>query len=295
MSARKGFTLIELLVVIAIIAILAAILFPVFAKAREKARETSCASNLKQIGLGLYQYVQDYDELYPDRASGGGTFATSYGWSTLIYPYVKSDGVFICASNNNLGISGDASGTSTVLLTQGTGDYGANAWFPDTSASCSTSYPGSGSGSSCYWKVVNPAETNPQGDGLFADYDAPGVALASIQQPSSLIAVVENPGDYLNQIGVPCGNSDGNMRDFRVNDTNHHSGSSCGPFLGHNGRSNYLFADSHVKSLTPFQTLGPNNGGSATINMWARDTQDFDATDGPNVKAAFNAAINLWQ
>ena len=62
---KKAFTLIELLVVIAIIAILAAILFPVFAQAREKARQTSCLSNLKQIGLGLMMYTQDYDETYP--------------------------------------------------------------------------------------------------------------------------------------------------------------------------------------------------------------------------------------
>jgi len=62
---RKGFTLIELLVVIAIIAILAAILFPVFARAREKARQTSCLSNVKELGLGLMMYVQDYDECFP--------------------------------------------------------------------------------------------------------------------------------------------------------------------------------------------------------------------------------------
>ncbi|MBZ0172326.1 MAG: DUF1559 domain-containing protein, partial [Phycisphaerales bacterium] len=64
-SRRLAFTLIELLVVIAIIAILAAILFPVFARAREKARQSSCASNLKQLALGLMQYAQDYDETYP--------------------------------------------------------------------------------------------------------------------------------------------------------------------------------------------------------------------------------------
>ena len=66
----RGFTLIELLVVIAIIAILAAILFPVFAKAREKARQTTCTSNMRQIGLGMVQYVQDYDELYPPSSWG---------------------------------------------------------------------------------------------------------------------------------------------------------------------------------------------------------------------------------
>jgi prepilin-type N-terminal cleavage/methylation domain-containing protein/prepilin-type processing-associated H-X9-DG protein len=95
---QQGFTLIELLVVIAIIAILAAILFPVFAKAREKARQASCASNLKQIGLAMMQYIQDNDENYP---FGGTTMIEGrqvnmfYG----LYPYTKSVGVFACPSN----------------------------------------------------------------------------------------------------------------------------------------------------------------------------------------------------
>ena len=87
----KGFTLIELLVVIAIIAILAAILFPVFAKAREKARQISCASNERQMGLGLLQYAQDNDEALP---LGGGNIGR--GWASRIYPYVKSTGVYKC-------------------------------------------------------------------------------------------------------------------------------------------------------------------------------------------------------
>jgi len=91
MSTKQGFTLIELLVVIAIIAILAAILFPVFAKVREKARQISCASNEKQLGLAFLQYVQDYDEHFSPPAFGGGQ-----AWAGKLNPYVKSAGVFKC-------------------------------------------------------------------------------------------------------------------------------------------------------------------------------------------------------
>jgi prepilin-type N-terminal cleavage/methylation domain-containing protein/prepilin-type processing-associated H-X9-DG protein len=90
---RTAFTLIELLVVIAIIAILASILFPVFAQAREKARQISCISNFKQIGLALIQYDQDYDERYcPSEVStsGGGSFTTGYDWTYVLNPYMKN-------------------------------------------------------------------------------------------------------------------------------------------------------------------------------------------------------------
>jgi prepilin-type N-terminal cleavage/methylation domain-containing protein/prepilin-type processing-associated H-X9-DG protein len=106
---RRGFTLIELLVVIAIIAILAAILFPVFARARENARRASCQSNLKQIGLGMMQYTQDYDEHMPAGFMQGPSGTTSYvypdgvarlvgPWRVAIFPYVKSVQVFNCPS-----------------------------------------------------------------------------------------------------------------------------------------------------------------------------------------------------
>jgi prepilin-type N-terminal cleavage/methylation domain-containing protein/prepilin-type processing-associated H-X9-DG protein len=97
---RHGFTLIELLVVIAIIAILAAILFPVFARAREKARQTSCLSNMKQLTLGMLMYAQDYDEIIPGWiVCGGCTSAIGYGWKHVILPYVKNSQIFICPSS----------------------------------------------------------------------------------------------------------------------------------------------------------------------------------------------------
>ena len=118
-STRQGFTLIELLVVIAIIAILAAILFPVFARARENARRSSCQSNLKQVGLGILQYVQDYDEKYPSGEMGYTTTGTPIGqqtWDTVIQPYVKSGQLIVCPS--------DSAGTPSPTVHP---IYGANA------------------------------------------------------------------------------------------------------------------------------------------------------------------------
>ena len=111
-----GFTLIELLVVIAIIAILAAILFPVFAQAREKARQTSCLSNMKQMGLAALMYTQDYDERTPRNwygptdPGGTGPEATTaigdtperYKWMDAIQPYVKNVQIFTCPSAPHL-------------------------------------------------------------------------------------------------------------------------------------------------------------------------------------------------
>jgi prepilin-type N-terminal cleavage/methylation domain-containing protein/prepilin-type processing-associated H-X9-DG protein len=131
---RTGFTLIELLVVIAIIAILAAILFPVFARARENARRASCQSNLKQIGLGLFQYTQDYDERFPlnwannDGVTGFQPTSTNRaepgydtGWAELAQPYLRSTQIFQCPSEPN----GPAAATSNST---GYSDYVGNLY-----------------------------------------------------------------------------------------------------------------------------------------------------------------------
>ena len=115
----RGFTLIELLVVIAIIAILAAILFPVFAQAREKARSISCASNLKQLATSVLMYVQDNDETYPlgVRQDWDST------WASEVQPYVKNDAVFRCPDDGNLTQPGWTYGWAGVPIS-----YAANGY-----------------------------------------------------------------------------------------------------------------------------------------------------------------------
>lgn len=105
----KGFTLIEILVIISIIALLAAILFPVFARARENARRSSCQSNLKQVGLAESQYVQDYDEKFPFTSidTQPGTLIPLYtNFMDIVQPYVKSTQIFTCPSRSNLKVEG---------------------------------------------------------------------------------------------------------------------------------------------------------------------------------------------
>ena len=141
---KRGFTLIELLVVIAIIAILAAILFPVFAKAREKARQTSCLSNVKQLALGCLMYTQDYDEIMPRSRN----FATRKLWANLILPYVKNEQIFYCASGGQFAFP--TAGLDAASRTQM--GYGFT-WDNSNSEAA-------------LGKIENPAETVYLADGL---------------------------------------------------------------------------------------------------------------------------------
>lgn len=191
--AQKGFTLIELLVVIAIISILAAILFPVFARARESARRASCMSNLKQIGLGVMMYVQDYDEVFPFRSMlnaatppNGTRWDDNYWyWPQMLYPYTKSTQVFYCPSSprndanspmsGNLGANEalivQAEAYSTVSLASvnspaskymlmDLGNYSMKAGYAKTAVAPSWYFPGAGQADGDCSAITDSARKN---------------------------------------------------------------------------------------------------------------------------------------
>ena len=258
----KGFTLIELLVVIAIIAILAAILFPVFARARENARRSSCSSNMKQIGLGILQYVQDYDERYPNSTTNNiplpanGTIAATNGnfvpWQFVIQPYMKSYQIFACPSNSR-----------NTNFQQNT-----NNLVP-------ISYQCRGVGA-----TGNIADWGGSGPMNRAGVDGGGRSLAELNNSAQTILVGENAG--------PRTEPDfWGVNDFSATDTPGFGNR----FTNHLGTSNYLFADGHVKSLKATATGTP-------INMWnmSNTTNVGDANPGPagtNLAAALGIQQNV--
>jgi len=208
-EVRTGFTLIELLVVIAIIAILAAILFPVFAQAREKARAISCLSNTKQSGLAFAMYVQDYDETTPKM--GNGT-----DWWTAIYPYTKNLGVFLCPDRNEGDDTTCPDGGPCLTLSRYPG-YGYN-WGP-------IGWRGGG--------LLQAQIEDPQRPGHSM---IPGIALAAVQFPAGMFAFGDSYDTPRQTLGIGfagctfTGTSNQSLR---------HSG----------GQFNYAFVDGHAKSV----------------------------------------------
>jgi len=220
----QGFTLIELLVVIAIIAILAAILFPVFARAREQARKASCQSNLKQIGLGVMMYVQDYDEAYPARYEGYKIGAASQLWVDVLQPYVKSYQVWVCPTSG-----------PSYKLGEREYSYGFNNCGADYTAAGTTGHgfgnglsgecTASGSGPTKLMDIESPSETIFAGD-------------ASSNGNSGYLGILVG---YSTDSYIPVLH-----------------GGQVGPFSGYStnqpvdlseGGGNYLFADGHVKFI----------------------------------------------
>ena len=246
-SIRRGFTLIELLVVIAIIAILAAILFPVFAKAREKARQITCASNEKQLGLGLLQYNQDYDEKFP----GGtvGAYGSVSGWASKIYPYVKSTGIYKCP---------DDPGSPQVVA-------GNTASFVPVSYSMNSNLDPKGFYNSALSTLAAPASTVAlvEVQGMYAD-----VANATDDPDST--------GTYGSQEVDGGDNGDGGIYNLNVHNAYYVTGPGPAAGMGaparsntyfhgprHTNGSNFLLTDGHVKYLQPAAVSpGFNNGAS---------------------------------
>ena len=216
-QSRRGFTLIELLVVIAIIALLAAILFPVFARARENARKSSCANNMKQVGVALQQYTQDYDEMLPydywaqndgGNSQSDGTAAnrppfSQFRWPSRMFAYIKSRQVFQCPSSRR----------------------GSGVTVPDTDLFS-------------YWSA----------GAMFARPGAQPVAIADINRPSEAVTLYDDLNgerrDHL--IFRPFYNN---------NNSNRYNGgvTSGGSFSAnrtpmHLDAVNVLYGDGHVKS-----------------------------------------------
>jgi prepilin-type N-terminal cleavage/methylation domain-containing protein/prepilin-type processing-associated H-X9-DG protein len=262
---RKAFTLIELLVVIAIIAILAAILFPVFAQAREKARSIACISNLKQLGLAMMQYTQDYDEKNPAGQNGWGG---GQGWAGQVYPYAKSVGVFQCPDD-------------PMTDGQTSSSYGINSNLANANDTCISSG----------WSNCTCSQT---GDGYtIAQFNAPSstVLLFEVQQ-SAWYNITTVAGDGAGSCGG-SGNGNGNsavgswsisatqpavyatgvfngdklaIADFGPNPTGRHQ----------NG-ANYIMADGHAKFLRGSQ-VSPGNTASNQNNPQVNNDGSGDGT-----------------
>lgn len=250
MLKRRGFTLIELLVVIAIIAILAAILFPVFAQAREAARKTSCASNLKQIGLGIMQYVQDYDETYPcNWVSGLWQTQPAPGlnakWMDLIQPYVKNDGIFNCPS--------DANKTRAYI-------------YKDRLPAASDVSWGSYCTNVAYWdgNVGTPPSS---------DFNNQKVTLAAVTQPADTIWAGDGNGSFQTawpNIGAQPVINQNKPRTLGLNGgTDLHEGAWV---ERHQEKCNVVWADGHVSSvsldkMTEKATTGPTAGAYKRLTI----------------------------
>jgi len=265
---KSGFTLIELLVVIAIIAILAAILFPVFAQVREKARSISCLSNVKQLGLAVTQYEQDYDETCPN---GINPYGGGQGWAGQIYTYVKSTGAYKCPDDAAVGHVSSYAYNANVTKPSPTAPTG----FPTGMSIAQYNSP---SKTVLLAEVANSASYDVSTE-LTATASSFGGSAAGVG-----IGGAWDPSGYNSNFGIDGGTATslkwatGYLR-------NSLTGAAQQDFTNATGRhqngSNFLMADNHAKFLRPSAVSAGYVGGDATtcgVPYTAAGTSCSDST-----------------
>jgi len=263
---RRAFTLIELLVVIAIIAILAAILFPVFAQAREKARSISCVSNLKQLSLSVLMYSQDYDEMFPTGLQDSWWDCT---WYRITAPYVKSTQVFRCPSDP-LGEPTAANawaGPRLTYVSNGFMQWDGSKW--SVFGLMGMAQPGwMGTVARSQASVTKSAETVMLSERAHVWIAAGNTPAASstfgnvlIWGPGAMLTGV----DWWDSSGGPGWIPDGS-RAVKANKYDP-TGQNGGVMAIHTEMANFAFADGHVKAMKPVNT-NPNPTTRPQDNMW---------------------------
>jgi len=282
---RRGFTLIELLVVISIIAILAAILFPVFAVAREKARRTTCAANEKSLGLALMQYAQDYDENLP-----AGVFSNNIGtwwcpvsgWAGPVYPYVRRTALYQCPDDLTPPVT-----TGGLLYDPVSYGYNQNLLRTGVGVKLCTALSLQNSPSRTVLLYENGLPGAPS-------WETGCVAVVTLPDEGQSTAPCDMFDTPWNCVYSPSGNgaNNGSYGAWCVPQTGIMQGDILGgPISGwHSGGSNFLLADGHVKWMMPAQVSSgfyyPLNSGCANPIRLPNDT-----TCGANTAGGTNGTL----